>query len=168
MEAKAFISKLLEVDPKKRYSAVEALKDLWILKYNQKEEVNNEEVLTTMSHLKEFRAISAMQKAVLTYISTYAISKEEEKKRREIFDMLDSNHDGQLSSIEILEGFKKIYGGNEDDLKIGVETLMKQVDINKNGMIDYNEFLIANINKADCLNQENLKNAFDFFDEVSL
>lgn len=30
-EAKNFISKLLEYDPKKRYSAEEALKDQWIV-----------------------------------------------------------------------------------------------------------------------------------------
>eukprot|EP00831_Metopus_contortus_P029604 TRINITY_DN24341_c0_g1_i1.p2 TRINITY_DN24341_c0_g1~~TRINITY_DN24341_c0_g1_i1.p2 ORF type:complete len:127 (-),score=28.15 TRINITY_DN24341_c0_g1_i1:110-460(-) len=42
---------------------------------------------------------------------------------------------------------------------------MKLIDINKNGVIDYNEFLMANLGYKNILAEEKLKQAFDFYDE---
>lgn len=159
---------MMTIDPKKRVSAENALKNQWLVGHNQPEIVKPSDILVSMDHLKKFSATRAMQKAFLTYISAHIISKEQEKKLRKIFEMLDQNHDGQLSQKEIFEGFKQFYGGDEEELKLEVEILMKRVDLNKNGSIDYQEFLTANMNEADCINQESLKIAFDFFDEVRI
>jgi len=42
---------------------------------------------------------------------------------------------------------------------------MNSLDTNNNGWIDYNEFLAGGMRSKIYLNQDNLKNAFSFFDK---
>ena len=42
---------------------------------------------------------------------------------------------------------------------------MSQIDVDKNGYIEYEEFLRASINKEKLLLRENIKLAFDLFDQ---
>ena len=175
-DALHFVQKMLTYDPKQRISAEQALKDPWILRCTEKGKVNPGDVLDTMKNLKTFKANSLMHKAVLSYMVSYVMSKEEEKKLREIFDVLDTNHDGQLSQEELLVAFKILFEGDIFAARDEVAKVMKRIDLNKNGTIDYNgkdstcftqvEFLIANMNENVYMNQETLKIAFDFFDEV--
>ena len=44
------------------------------------------------------------------------------------------------------------------------DQLLRKVDMNKNGRIDFTEFLLANINQETDFNKQNLKSAFDNFD----
>ncbi len=174
-DAVNFIKRMLTYDPKKRLSAEEALNDIWILKFTQKGKVSACDVLDTMKNLRDFKAHSLMHKAVLCYMVSYVMSKEEEKKLREIFDMLDTNNDGQLSQEELTSGFKMLHNGDAVAAARDVKRVMRYIDINKNGSIDYNgtnpytdvrvEFLVANMKETDYMNQEMLKIAFDFFDE---
>lgn len=121
-----------------RISAEEALQDPWILKNCVRELSPTTEVLTCVGNLRSFKAMTTMQKAVLSYMAGHVITKEEEKKLRDIFTLLDKNGDGQLSQEEMLEGFKFLFGGNEELAKSEVMKTMKNIDINKNGTIDYN------------------------------
>ena len=43
-----------------------------------------------------------------------------------------------------------------DDAEKEVERIMNEVDIDKSGTIDYNEFVLATINKQKLLNKEKL------------
>ena len=90
---------------------------------------------------------------------------EQEKKAREVFEMLDANGDGQLSEEELIQGYIKLFGDLEQ-AKREVTKIMDQLDMNKNGTIDYNEFLIANFQKQNVMNNEMMRRAFNFFDEV--
>ena len=44
------------------------------------------------------------------------------------------------------------------------EQLLKRIDINGNGCIDFSEFLLANMNQETDLISGNLKSAFDIYD----
>jgi len=52
--------------------------------------------------------------------------------------------------------------------ELEVERIMNSVDVDKNGMIDYTEFITASINKDKMLTGERLKTAFDYFDKVRI
>lgn len=43
---------------------------------------------------------------------------------------------------------------------------MESLDLDKNGTIDYNEFITATINKTKILSKQNLEAAFKAFDKV--
>jgi len=45
-----------------------------------------------------------------------------------------------------------------------VEQILKNVDIDNSGRIDYNEFIAATINNEKLINEQKLKTSFDFFD----
>jgi calcium-dependent protein kinase len=50
--------------------------------------------------------------------------------------------------------------------EIEVERIMNNCDIDKNGHIDYSEFINATIDKRKLLSKERLKAAFQLFDRV--
>ena len=50
--------------------------------------------------------------------------------------------------------------------EIEVERIMKNCDIDRNGHIDYSEFINATIDKRKLLSKERLKAAFQLFDRV--
>lgn len=90
-------------------------------------------------------------------------SKQNEEKLLETFKMFDKNHDGILSIEELREGFKEFLGDQimfEDEL----QGILKKIDLNQNGMIEYSEFIAAASNIQQLLTEKNLKQAFDLFD----
>ena len=52
-----------------------------------------------------------------------------------------------------------------DDAEKEVQRIMTEVDIDKSGTIDYNEFVLATINKQKLLNKEKLEATFRMFDK---
>ena len=171
-QAIELLRKLLTYDPDKRISAEEALNDAWLKLYEHKRITNSMKMLECIHNLKAFRVTSVMQKAVLSYMASHIISKDEEKKLREIFSELDKKHDGFLSIEELAEGYLLLFKGDTKAAKAEARRTIQRLDINNNGTIDYNgilndilEFLMANLKRKDCINESNLKIAFDFFDE---
>lgn len=63
-----------------------------------------------------------------------------------------------LSKEELLEGFTETMG--QTAAEVEVEKIMKNVDTDHNGWIDYSEFISATIDKRKLLSKERLKAAF--------
>lgn len=84
------------------------------------------------------------------------------EKLLDIFNNIDKNNDGILEAHELTEAFSRYVGSKK--AKIMTEKLLQRVDMNKNGRIDFTEFLLANINQETDFNKQNLKSAFDIFD----
>ena len=161
-EAKRLIKKMLEYDPKHRYSAAQALQDPWIISKTSVGHSDNVIDSTSLDSLKGFRVEQKLQHAVLTFIASQLINKEESKKLSETFRNIDKNGDGKLSREELLEAYKMTMG-KEAALE-EVEHIMKTVDVNGSGFIDYTEFITACAKKETMLSVENLESAFKAFD----
>ena len=132
------IRKLLNHDPNKRITAGEALMDPWILQYSEKKNLETPEVIKCLENMKSFKIYSSIQRAVLLYMAGHVQSREDERKLREIFTMIDTNGDGQISQEELLSGFKILSKNNVEEAAKMVQNTFKDLDINKNGVIDYN------------------------------
>lgn len=91
------------------------------------------------------------------------IGQEEKEYLEKIFKALDKNGDGHLSKEEILEGYEEHFGIpiNEED----VDKMMKNVDIDGNGVIEYTEFVMATMNEKNMVSNEKLQQAFKMFDK---
>ena len=113
--------------------------------------------------MKKFHAERKLQQASLTYIVNNLLSKEEKNDLLELFQQFDTNGDGVLTKEEILNGYKTIMPF--DDAEKEVERIMNEVDIDKSGTIDYNEFVLATINEQKVLNKEKLEATFKMFDK---
>lgn len=137
VEAKDFLANLLCYKPENRLCAMEALNDPWIIKYRNAKEIQEEDLAMSLEKIRCFRTQMTFQKAVLAYMASHQLSKAEEKKLREIFESLDADRNGSLSKEELIKGYMHIYK-DEDKSKYDVERVMKKLDINQNGCIDYN------------------------------
>ena len=81
------------------------------------------------------------------------------------FKQFDTNHDGILSIDELRNGFKEYLG--DDNNLVFEEDLMqiiKNIDFNQNGQIEYSEFVVAASNINNMMTEKNLEAAFNLFD----
>jgi calcium-dependent protein kinase len=161
-EAKDLISKMLDFNPTSRYSASECLNHKWLTD-NTKKTIDTKFSIKCLNNMKKFHAERKLQQAALTYIVNHLLSKEEKNELLELFQAFDKNGDGVLSKDEIYEGYKSILG--EVEAAKEVERIMNEVDIDRSGTIDYNEFVMAATNRQNILNKEKLEATFKMFDK---
>mmetsp|Transcript_22048 Transcript_22048/g.21744 ORF Transcript_22048/g.21744 Transcript_22048/m.21744 type:complete len:153 (-) Transcript_22048:39-497(-) len=97
------------------------------------------------------------------YIASQVASAEEISKLKEVFISIDTNGDGRISKDELRDKYLSIM--KESGTESEVEKIMNEVDTDKNGFIDYNEFLKAALDKRLMNSRENLAAAFNVFDK---
>lgn len=172
-EAISLISELLTKDINKRLSATQALNHAWfknmfsdknkeLLEY-QKVNFPKVHLKGIISNIKTFRAEKKLQQAALAFIVHNLAKREDIKELKNVFLAFDLNGDGRLTRDELIQGMQQVMTKGEaiDD----VERIMGIMDVDKNGYIEYEEFLRASLNKEKLLSKENIKIAFDLFDQ---
>jgi calcium-dependent protein kinase len=82
---------------------------------------------------------------------------------RETFLKLDKDKDGVLSKNDLLKGFANTLG-NKVFLEAEIEKLLSKIDMNKNGVINYSEFVAAASDLKEILTEENLRKSFNHLD----
>jgi Ca2+-binding EF-hand superfamily protein len=80
---------------------------------------------------------------------------------------MDTNKDGVLTIDEIKAGYGNILGKSNIFADKDAEEIMEKIDFNKNGVIDYGEFLTAASNFNEMITLNFLQNAFEAFDFVN-
>lgn len=162
-EALDLIKGLMAYNPKERFSAKNSLRHPWFklnnLSLDLKEFPKAKEVL---ENLLNFNANRKFQQAVITFIVHNLIKSEEINDLRHIFKTIDSDSDGRISKKDISSAYEIVLDKKLSNFEI--ENLMKAVDHDNNGYIEYEEFLRGTVDKKLILNEKNLKKAFDFFD----
>eukprot|EP00922_Rhytidocystis_sp_ex-Travisia-forbesii_P065498 GHVS01097318.1.p1 GENE.GHVS01097318.1~~GHVS01097318.1.p1 ORF type:complete len:163 (-),score=35.26 GHVS01097318.1:1145-1633(-) len=99
-------------------------------------------------------------------------SSEETKEMSAIFQKIDKNGDGQLDRSELMEGYTELMKMKGEDLskldastiEAEVDSVLESVDFDKNGYIDYSEFLTVAMDRKTLLSRERLERAFKMFD----
>ena len=162
-EAKSLIRRMLVMNTQQRLTAAECLSDPWIIKRAVYHTAPSETVMLSLNQLKDFRAEQKLREAFLMFMTSRLMSKEYEKELTEAFRALDTNADGRLSREELLEGYK-LHMPLEDAQKT-VDSVLARVDADRNGYIDYSEFVVASADYQFLLSQNNLEAAFSMFDK---
>eukprot|EP00347_Sterkiella_histriomuscorum_P018781 403344202 len=162
-QAKIFIKKMLQVNPDDRISAQQALNDPWIKIYTSSDTVAPPMAMNILNNLRSFSSELKFQQAVMSYLANQLSSKEEKQKLTEIFKSFDKNNDGVLSREELINGYSTLYGSVER-ATLEVEQILTNVDLNRNGTVDYSEFLSATMQTQELLTNEKLQAAFNLFD----
>lgn len=149
-------------DPKKRFSALEALNHPWI-QGNCIDCFDYSEAKTLLTELTAFRTEYKLQQAALLYIVSQLLSDKEKMKVHSLFLSLDKNMDGKLSIEELMQGYKDCFG--EDYLEEAkLRAIIQKADVAGNGCIELTEFVMATINKKKILSTKRLIAAFKIFD----
>ncbi|KAF4755160.1 hypothetical protein FOZ62_001621 [Perkinsus olseni] len=86
---------------------------------------------------------------------------EEIEQLKKVFTSMDKNGDGQLTIQEVVEG---IQNSGLKDIPDDLMDIMKQVDSDGSGVIDYTEFLAATLDKKKYIQEDRMWGAFRVFD----
>jgi len=79
-----------------------------------------------------------------------------------IFNMLDTEKDGELQYDEFIEALSKTF--QLECVEKEMQKILAYTDMNGDGIIQFTEFMISGCNKRDMLTDYNLKNAFNAMD----
>ncbi len=165
--AKKFVRKLLTIDYEKRPSAEEALQDPWIKKIMNSKiaqvEVCEKTTHNVFENLRNFTARQKLQQASIAFLVHQMTTNEHTKELRQIFKKMDKNGEGRLTKQELTDGYRKYFKSDFDAMK-ELEDVLNNIDQDKNGYIEYEEFLRATIDIEVILTENNLNLAFEYFD----
>ncbi|KAL8167007.1 hypothetical protein V2J09_008506 [Rumex salicifolius] len=157
--AKDLICKMLEKDPKRRFTAYQVLCHSWIVDDNVAPDKPLDSAVIT--RLKQFSAMNKLKKMALRVIAE-RLSEEEIGGLKELFKMIDTDNSGTISLDELKVGLRKV---GSDLGESEIKALMDAADIDHNGTIDYGEFLAATMHMNKIEREDNLMAAFSFFDK---
>ena len=104
------------------------------------------------------------KRTTLTLIAS-RIPEDQIRNLREAFSKFDRNGDGKLTIEELKEGLLSIAGCKLTGQDI--DRAMEIMDSNKNGFIDYTEFIAGCLQSYNYLKENHLKTAFGYFDKDS-
>lgn len=155
-EAKDLISQMLKPEAS-RLSGKKVLSHPWILKYAIQQKKGA--VLDgQLKRLKEFQKQSRFKKTILAYLST-RVTDEDVVNEKKLFEQLDKNKDGYITVKELQEV------ANDVRSDIDIKNIIMSVDLDKNGAINYSEFIAATMNELITKDASKLQAAFKFFDK---
>lgn len=158
--AKSLIKRALVKDPKKRISISDFFYDPWLRTRNENLVPEKNLSVKSIENLSKFKQINKLQACTFAFICQSFITSCEMKHVRKLFEKFDKNGDGKLSMQEIMEGIQE-YSGT---IKMNAEEIMSNCDLDRNGFVDYTEFLTAVSSKSIEVNKQKLKAAFDAID----
>ena len=163
--AKDLIIKCLNKDKNKRITVKQALHHEFFAGEIDINNIFEDEVITknVLNSLRiNSRQTSKFYQIVLTYLSYNFADKEHLQKLRNIFYKIDLNMDGKLSREELYTAYKE---AKIDISKEELSKIIKFMDFDGNGYIEYEEFIRVTLPKEQLFSDINLKNAFEMFDK---
>ena len=160
------IKKLLNKDIDSRISAQEALNHPWFKENKSKElfnEILNENIIEKLlNNLKNYKKVSVIQETALAYLVHNFPQMKDVINSCKLFNQIDINGDGKITEEELFKGLSLRV--KSDNLEEDVKNIFKNLDMDGNGFIEYEEFVRAAVTKEKFLGENVLKFAFRFFD----
>ncbi|KAH9678945.1 calcium-dependent protein kinase 32 [Citrus sinensis] len=150
---------MLDPDPKQRLTAQQVLEHPWL--QNAKKAPNVSLGETVKARLKQFSVMNKLKKRALKVIAQH-LSVEEVAGIKEGFHMMDIGNRGKINIDELRVGLHKL-GHQIPDTD--VQILMDAGDVDKDGYLDYGEFVAISVHLRKMGNDEHLHKAFQFFDQ---
>ena len=149
-EAKDLINRCLCPEDQ-RIRPKEALNHAWLEIADDHSTVSKQH----MERLRDFQKAKKLKKAALAYIASRATD-EDISEELKIFESLDKNKDGYITLKELREGMAD--NSNLEE----ISEILKGVDVDANGAINYTEFIAATMDQHKFFKK--VKDAFDVFD----
>ena len=158
------IKKLLEPNKHKRIKAIDALKHPFFTEaFNPDKALTQNKDLSLIEKLSEIkRPYSKFHEAVISYMCSNYLSKEEEKKLRAVFRYIDYDRKNYLTKDNLEKRLKengKLF--TEEKIK----NILNAFDFDENGSVEYQELLIGLCDKNLLLSKYNLQRFFDIIDK---
>ena len=155
-EAKDLIKHMIAPE-NKRYSAREVMEHPWMKVTSENKTYLNFDP----SFLVDYARSNPFKKMTLLFIAS-RLDESEIDSLKKTFEAFNLQKDGQISYEELKKGLKELNCQKITDEELS--ELFKSIDVDKNGKIDYTEFLAASLQKKMYLKEERLYEAFCNFD----
>jgi len=165
-EVRDLVSKLLDKDTEKRYSAKEALNHPWFKKYGGRALFSNfeeDEIKPYINNLLKYTFNSKIQQLVIAFLVHNLPSTDSSILILKMFRHFNKSGNCKLSKEELKNGLYE-YKNKEEVDKV-IDHLFILLDGDNDGFLEYEEFLRACIDKKQILTSTYLKYAFKFIDK---
>ena len=161
------IKKLLTMDINRRINAEQALNHTWF-KENKSQELynrinDNGTMKTLIENLKSYKRTSVIQETALAYLVHHFPRIKDVVNSCKLFNQMDKSGDGKISKAELLKGLSERY--KSKTLEKDVDEIYKNLDMDNNGYIGYEEFVRAAVSKDYFVRDNVLRFAFRYFDK---
>ena len=161
------IKKLLTMDVNERINAEQALNHPWF-KENKSQELynrinDNGTMKTLIENLKSYKRTSVIQETALAYLVHHFPRIKDVVNSCKLFNQMDKSGDGKISKAELLKGLSERY--KSKTLEKDVDEIYKNLDMDNNGYIGYEEFVRAAVSKDYFVKDNVLRFAFRYFDK---
>ena len=159
-DAKDLIKQIF-VDKDRRPTISDILNSNWV-KENAPN-ASSESLNIDWSRIMKYSKLNLVQKSVINF-RAFHMSTNEAQEFINIFKLIDENSDGVLTLDEIQKGIKHCkfsFKINEDS----IIKLFNDMDIDKNGLVNYTEFVSALIDYEKSVKLEHLIACFQNYDE---
>lgn len=161
-EAMDLISKMLQVDTKKRYTAEQCLKHEWFIKAGEFKNDSDKDPLDPdmITNLLSFKGSTRLKKAAMNLLIK-SINGAEFDDLREQFELLDKDSTGNVDAEELSKALRNAKFVISEEQ---IDAIIKEVDDANNNTINYTEFLAATVKARKYLNDNRLMMLFKEFD----
>ena len=161
------IRNLLNMDVKQRFTAEQALNHPWF-KENKSQELYNkindsETMKNLILNLKSYKRTSVIQETALAYLVHHFPQIKDVINSCKLFNQMDKSGDGKITKAELLKGLSERY--KSKTLEQDVDAIYKNLDMDNNGYIGYEEFVRAAVSKEYFVKDNVLRFAFRYFDK---
>lgn len=143
--------------PQDRLSAEEVMQHPWM-----QSDANTGAIMQScnVDKLKNFVSVNKLKQAALQFIASQ-LSEDEISDLIDIFNSIDKNGDGEIS----LQEFKESVNSLSPQTAKEIEAIFKKVDSDRNGSINYTEFIAATMSQKIYLREDKIHQAFKLFDK---
>ena len=165
-EVQDLLKRLLDVNTETRLSAREALNHQWFKSYGGRSLYSNfekDELIPYIDNLFNYKYQSKFQQLVLAFVVHNIPHSEETKNILKLFRFLNLAGDCKLTKLELTNGL--CYFKKKEDVDKVIDDIFILLDGDNDGVLEYEEFLRACLDKQTVLNDSNLKYAFNFLDK---
>jgi calcium-dependent protein kinase len=165
-EVKDLIQRLLIYQPKKRLTAIQALKHPWFNIADSNilyDNVPKNDVINCIKNLLTYNICSKLEELVLAYIIHNIPRPKEAKSAIKLFKLVNEVGDGKLLKQELRKALL-LFVTEEFLNNYDFDEQFSLIDGDKKGYINYEEFLRACLSRKKILTDDILVYAFKFFD----
>ena len=155
------------MDYQKRINAEQALNHPWFKENKSKELFNkvkhSNAIKDLLLNLKSYRRTSLIQETALAYLVHQFPYIKDVTNACKLFNQIDYSKDEKITKDELYKGIYNIY--KSPTLKNDIDEIYKNLDMDNNGYIGYEEFVRGAVNKNYFVQPFVLKYAFKYFDK---
>ena len=159
-EAKDLISQCLKYDVRKRITVTEALNHQFFYNLSHSNKFTEDEI-KKLKDIMLFNQDSKFYNLVFTYLAYNFSDNKLLNDLNNIYFKIDKNCDWKITKAELFNAYKTAGIPMTQEI---IEKMIQSIDFDKNGHVDYEEFIRMCIPREKLFTEENLENAFLLFD----